>query len=66
MEIQNLNEFELTGGAQIGWSSASYPFATLTVNKDSLNINATIIGNYFFCLDDIISIKPFIIIPQIV
>lgn len=47
-----------TGGARIGNSNATWPFATLTVSKDRLDLNATILGNYSFTRDDIISLEP--------
>ena len=58
-------KFTLTGGARIGMSNASYPFADLSVDKDILKINASIVGNLMFQPKDIISIEPYTFIPLI-
>ena len=61
-----MNEkFTLTGGARIGNSNATYPFANLYVDKEILKLNASIIGNLIFEPKDIISIKPYVFIPLI-
>ena len=55
-----MNEnFTLTGGARIGWANATYPFASLFVDKDILTINASIVGNLVFRPQDVISIEPY-------
>jgi len=55
-EIQHpMNELKLTGGARIGRSNATWPFATLTVTKDKLDLNATILGKFVFLPGDIVS-----------
>ncbi len=53
-----MTQLKYTGGARIGFSRATWPFASLTVTKESLNLNAFITGNLSFTKDDIISIKP--------
>lgn len=58
-----MNELQLTGGARIGMANATFPFATLKVNKDRLVLNASIIGNLTFQPSDIISIEPYTMIP---
>ena len=61
-----MNEkFTLTGGARIGSSNATYPFANLYVDKEILKLNASIIGNLIFEPKDIISIEPYVSIPLI-
>src|SRR5690606_26784601 len=60
-----MNELQLTGGARIGMANASIPFATLKVNKDRLELNASIVGNLTFQAADIISIEPYTMIPII-
>lgn len=55
--------YTLKGGARIGRANATYPFATLTVNKDILKINASVIGNLEFRHQDIISIESYSLIP---
>lgn len=60
-----MNELQLTGGARIGMANATFPFATLKVNKDRLELNASIVGNLIFQPADIISIEPYVMIPII-
>ena len=60
-----MDPLKMTGGARIGMANATWPFATLTVTKDRLDLNASIIGNYSFTKDDIISIEPYYLIPII-
>lgn len=58
-----MNELNLTGGAKIGMVSATFPFATLKVNKDLLELNVSLVGNLVFQPSDIISIEPYTLIP---
>lgn len=51
-------EIEETGGANIGFAKATWPFAKLLVNKNELQLNASIIGNLYFRPSDVISIEP--------
>ena len=44
-------------------ANATFPFATLKVNKDKLELNASIVGNLTFQASDIISIEPYTMIP---
>jgi len=53
-----MENIKYTGGARIGTSNATWPFASLTVSKDRLDLNTTILGNYSFTRDDIISLEP--------
>jgi len=53
-----MDDIVKTGGAKIGLVRASWPFATLTVNKNMLRLNASIVGNLYFRPSDIISIEP--------
>ncbi|MBB6498359.1 hypothetical protein [Pedobacter cryoconitis] len=54
-----MTEVKETGGARIGMANATWPFATLTVNNEKLQLNATILGNLIFKPGDIISIVPY-------
>ena len=55
-----MNEkFALTGGATIGRSYATFPFAKLFVDKNVLKIKASIAGSLVFQPKDIISIEPY-------
>jgi hypothetical protein len=58
-----MDEIKETGGARIGMANATWPFAKLLVNKDRLEIKASIIGNLAFKPSDVISIRPYTIIP---
>lgn len=51
------NEIKITGGGQIGIARASWPFIKLTVNRDRLELKASILGNFIFLPSDIISIE---------
>lgn len=44
---------------------ASWPLSTLTVTKDRLDLNASLIGTYSFMPDQVISIEPYGGIPLI-
>jgi len=55
----------ITGGARIGWINATWPLAKLTVQKNKINLNATLIGKYSFTQEQIISIKKYTAIPII-
>jgi hypothetical protein len=50
-------EIEETGGAKVGIARATWPFARLTVNKNVLQLNVSVIGNLYFRPSDIISIE---------
>jgi hypothetical protein len=52
-----INELNVTGGARIGFARASWPFATLKVRSNQLELNAFIIGNLVFSPADVISIE---------
>lgn len=60
-----MDEIKKTGGARIGMMNATWPFATLKVNKNKLELNATILGNLVFTPRDIISIEAYGLIPVI-
>jgi len=49
----------LTGGARIGMANATWPFASLKVSKNRLDLNTGIVGNLSFKPADIISIEPY-------
>ncbi|NOW95797.1 hypothetical protein [Mucilaginibacter sp. SG564] len=49
-------EFELTGGATYGMINATWPFATLRVNQNELELNISLLGNLYFRPEDVISI----------
>jgi len=52
-------DIEETGGARVGYGHATFPFATLKVNKNELILNASILGVMYFRPSDIISIEPY-------
>ena len=53
----------ITGGARVGWINATWPFAKLTVQKNKIDLNATLIGKYSFTQEQIISINKYTTIP---
>ena len=55
-----MEQIKFTGGARIGMANATFPFVTLKVSKEKLELNATIIGNLVFQPKDIISIEPYL------
>jgi len=60
-----MNELKLTGGARIGMANATWPFATLKVTRNKLELNASIVGNLVFLPSNINSIEPYTQIPLI-
>lgn len=52
-----MNEFSLSGGAYIGNTKASKPFATLKVTSEVLQISVGFIGQYYFNAGNIIEIE---------
>ena len=58
-----MNDYQLTGGARIGLANASYPFAKLKVSQARLEINVSLIGEFIFAPQDVISIEPYSTIP---
>lgn len=46
-------------------ANATWPFATLNVTKERLDLNAAIFGNLVFKPEDVISIEPYSMIPII-
>jgi len=55
----------LTGGACIGWTNASWPLATLTVDSGTLVVKVRLLGTYTFLPSQIVSIKPYGFIPVV-
>lgn len=60
-----MNELKITGGARIGKANATWPFATLKVNRNKLELNASIIGNLVFLSSNINSIEVYNQIPKL-
>lgn len=60
-----MDELQLTGGARIGRANISIPLATLTVSKERMELNASIVGNLTFQPADITSIEPYNFLPVI-
>jgi hypothetical protein len=58
-----MDKLEIIGGARIGMANATWPFATLRVSKDKLELNASVVGNLVFQPKDIISIETYTMIP---
>ena len=60
-----MKSYSLTGGARIGKTNATYPFAKLIVTEARLEINAAITGNLVFEPSDIVSIEPYQEVPAV-
>ncbi len=54
-----MTELKLRGGARIGVLNVTWPFASLKVTKEKLELNVAIIGNLVFKSSDIVSIEPY-------
>ncbi len=52
-----MERLKFTGGARIGMANATWPFATLTVTKDRLDLNTSVFGNLAFTREDVITMK---------
>ena len=61
--MKQIVEINLTGGSRIGKKNATYPFATLIVNKNKLILSVSIIGHFEFESKDIILIEEYKLIP---
>jgi hypothetical protein len=55
----------LTGGARIGWFNATWPFAKLKDDSDSITLKVTFSGTYHFPASAVIAISKFVHIPFI-
>lgn len=58
-------EIKKIGGARIGLFNATWPFATLKVDRNSLELSTGLMGNFIFSNKDISSIQPYGLIPII-
>lgn len=56
--MEQSNEINIKGGGKIGRTRATWPFVNLIVNRDRLQLKASILGNFVFLPSDIISITP--------
>jgi hypothetical protein len=52
-----MKTFEITGGINIGWKHASYPFANLVATKEKIDVKVAIFGTYTFFPEDLDSIE---------
>lgn len=46
-----------TGGARVGWGSASWPFAKLRISAERLELSMPILGNYRFEPKNVIAVE---------
>ena len=54
--------FTATGGALLGWTSASVPLARLTANGDRLTIAVRLLGSYEFSPDQVVDLERYVMI----
>ena len=57
----NMSPVTQRGGAQVGWLSASWPFASIQIAPESLTVNA--LGKYSFSPAEVHAIEPIGSIP---
>lgn len=55
---RNMIEVNERGGARIGMTRATWPFATLKVTKDKLELDVSLVDNLVFAPEDIVAIVP--------
>lgn len=53
-----MNEFKNTGGAKIGILKSSWPFATLIVTRNKLELSVSLMGKFVFLPGDITALTP--------
>jgi len=61
-----MEPLKVTGGVKVGEKSDRWPFTTLKVDKEKLELNSTFAGKFVFKSTDIISIKPYTAVPLII
>lgn len=55
--------FKRTGGARIGWVSASWPLAQLCATQDKLTVKASLLGTYTFTPQQVSAVERYVMIP---
>lgn len=58
-------KLHVTGGARIGWTNATWPFARLSAAAGQLSISGMLLGHYAFSPDQVVALKPYGVIPLI-
>jgi hypothetical protein len=58
LEHYRMREFKMTGGAKIGMLKSTWPFADLTVTRDKLELNVSLLNKLVFLPGDIKAITP--------
>lgn len=53
-----MNEFKTTGGAKIGMLKSTWPFADLTVTRNKLELNVSLLNKLVFLPGDITALTP--------
>ncbi len=54
-----MEKLKFRGGATIGMSNMTWPFVSISITKNRIELNASIMGNLVFQPKDIISIEPY-------
>jgi hypothetical protein len=55
--------FTTTGGARVGWTNATWPFAQLSATADRLTISIRLLGTYSFTPDQVSAVERYTMIP---
>jgi hypothetical protein len=55
--------FTTTGGARVGWTNATWPFARLSATNDRLTISVGLLGTYSFAPEQVSAVERYISIP---
>jgi hypothetical protein len=55
--------FTTKGGARIGWTNATHPFAQLSATDQTLTISVRLLGNYNFTPEQVSAVERYTVIP---
>jgi len=58
-----MNEVKFRGGLRFGFENVTIPFASMTVNKNRLYIDGSVLGDFRFKPENITSVEPYMVFP---